>query len=258
VTGPTVPDPGHVWPRTPGRLGTAVVAVLADQIIRGELAPGASLPTEPLLCEYFGVSRTVVREAVKLLEEKGLVRARQGLGTTVADPAEWNLLDSLVLDTAVRNDESLGILDDLVDVRVALECAMTRKAATRRDEPFLAELRAALGTLEDLRGRPVEYFEGDVEYHDVILRASGNRFGRWVIHSMHPHARASSRYSPAPGPTDVAYSHKGHVEVYEQILAGDPEGASGAMYRHIMGSWTTRKAKRDRAFDADGALPHPG
>jgi DNA-binding FadR family transcriptional regulator len=91
------------WPKRPARLGTAVVDVLVDRIVAGELEPGTLLPTEPRLSEVFGVSRTVIREAVKNLEQKGLVRARQGQGTRVALPDDWNLLDLMVLaGTATR------------------------------------------------------------------------------------------------------------------------------------------------------------
>ncbi|MDT4915284.1 MAG: hypothetical protein QOC66_4412, partial [Pseudonocardiales bacterium] len=65
------------WPRRPARLATAVVEDLVDRIVGGELPVGSALPTEPVLCEMFSVSRTVVREAVKSLEGMGLVRAQQ-------------------------------------------------------------------------------------------------------------------------------------------------------------------------------------
>ena len=85
------------WPKRPARLGTAVVDVLLDRIVSGELEAGTLLPTEPRLCEAFSVSRTVIREAVKILEQKGVVRVKQGQSTRVALPDEWNLLDPMVL-----------------------------------------------------------------------------------------------------------------------------------------------------------------
>src|SRR5947209_6052906 len=76
----------------PARLAIPVVAALVDRIVGGAIPPGALLPPEPVLCASFGVSRSVIREGVKMLEEKGLARARQGQGTTVAPADEWNLL----------------------------------------------------------------------------------------------------------------------------------------------------------------------
>jgi hypothetical protein len=120
------------WPRRPARLGTAVTDALVERIVSGDLGPGTLLPTEPRLCEAFSVSRTVIREAVKILEQKGLVRIKQGQGTTVAKPDEWNLLDPVVLEASVRHDKDLRILDDLVEVRRVLESDMAGQAAERR------------------------------------------------------------------------------------------------------------------------------
>ena len=73
------------------------------------------------MCEIFGVSRTVIREALKLVEAKGLVRVRQGQGTTVGPTEQWDLLDPLILDAAMRYADTFEILDDVVDVRVGLD-----------------------------------------------------------------------------------------------------------------------------------------
>jgi DNA-binding FadR family transcriptional regulator len=77
---------GPVPQRPAGQLGDTVVTYLVDRIVGGVYPPDSALPTEPVLCEEFGVSRTVVRESVKVLEEKGLVRAAPGRGTRVREP----------------------------------------------------------------------------------------------------------------------------------------------------------------------------
>ena len=100
-----------------GRLGSALVVQLVDDIVGGAYAPGATLPTEADLGAKFGVSRTVVRESVKLLQDKGLIRIVQGKGTLVTDPRSWDLIDDVVLAAVVRHDDTLGILDELVLVR---------------------------------------------------------------------------------------------------------------------------------------------
>jgi DNA-binding FadR family transcriptional regulator len=236
VANPAPPRPSH--------LGLAVLQTLTDNIVSGELTPGTTLPTNPELCVAFGVSRTVVRESLKLLEEKGLVRVRQGQGTTVSPASQWNLLDSMVLEAAIRFDENLEILDDLVDVRVGLECLMTRRAVENITEGQLSEIHEALRVLESLIGRPDEYVLADIEYHDVILRASGNKLGRSIIRTVHPYARASTRYNPRVQLEQIAASHVGHVAIYERIAARDPEGASLAMQNHIMESWLDRRSAR--------------
>jgi DNA-binding FadR family transcriptional regulator len=231
-------------PRRPARLGAAVLSRIIDNIVSGALPPDSTLPTERELCEAFGVSRSVIRESVKVLEEKGLVRVRQGQGTTVTTLEQWNLLDPLVLDASIRYDETLRTLDDLIDVRVGLESQMTRRAAQVITDGQLRELRAALTALEQLLGQYEAYEHADTEYHDLILRGSGNQLGRSIIRSIHPHARASLRYTGMRTAEDLASSHRGHVKIYERLAERDADGAAAAMREHILGAWLARRARR--------------
>src|ERR1019366_5981181 len=134
----------------PTRLSYLVISSLMDQIISGSLSTGFSLPPEPVLCQEFKVSRSVVRESVKLLEEKGLVVARQGQGTTVQSVDQWNLLDPLVLNAYIENDRSLTFYDDLIEVRAALEGQMASRAALTMSDTQLQELHSRLENLESL------------------------------------------------------------------------------------------------------------
>ena len=246
---PPLPDDGSAWSvdalaGRPHRLSVVVVSVLVEGIVTGRYPSGSLLPPEPMLCQSFDVSRSVVREALKALEEKGLVRARQGHGTTVTPPDEWNLLDPVLLEATIRADETMQFLDQLVDVRVVLECDMVRTATGSMTDADLAELGAVLEELESQLKEPERYVETDTRYHDVIMRCSGNRLGRSIIRAIHPHARASSRYSPPTDGEDIRQSHLGHVAIYEQLLAHDADGAAAAMQEHIEGTWTHRKRKR--------------
>lgn len=238
-------DARPMWPRRPARLSKAVLAEFTDQIVRGQPPPGGMLPTEPTLCATFGVSRSVIREALKLLEEKGLVHVRQGQGTTVAPIEEWDLLDPVVLDAAIRHDETLAILDDLIEVRVALESQMVRRAATTMTDGELAELGELLRRLDSQLHDPEQYLMTDTLYHDFILRCSKNALGRSIVRSIHGHARGSNRYRGVVGELDLQYSHRGHVAVYESLCRHDPEAAAAAMHEHIMGSWLIRSQNRD-------------
>jgi len=132
------------WPRRPTRLATALVEDLVDRIVASEIPVGSALPTEPALCEMFGVSRTVVREAVKSLESMRLVRAQQGLGTRVRAAVDWDLLNPVVLAASVRHDAERSILEDLVSVRRALEGQMAAQAAKAATDAQLAHIEAAL------------------------------------------------------------------------------------------------------------------
>lgn len=228
----------------PARLSVVVVSVLVESIVSGRYPPGSMLPPEPMLCQSFDVSRSVVREALKVLEEKGLAHARQGQGTTVASPDEWNLLDPLVLDATIRADQSLQILDQLVDVRAALEAEMVRTAARLMTAADLSELDSVVEELLRHVRDPEGYKVIDTRFHDVIMRCSGNRLGRSIIHAIHPHARASTRYNPPTDEEDTRLAHEGHVAIYKHLRDHDGDAAATAMEDHIRGTWTQRKQKR--------------
>ena len=166
------------WPRRPARLGHAVVATLAGQVVSGALPEGAALPPEPVLGETFGVSRSVIRESLKVLEEKSLVVVRQGYGTTVQGRDQWQLLDPLVLKAVIEFDSTLAIFDDLIEVRATLESQMARRAANRLTEAQLNELKAYLDHLDGLIPDPMEYGRAELAYHDAITRFSGNQLAR--------------------------------------------------------------------------------
>lgn len=231
-------------PKRPARLGAAVISELLDRIISGELPQLSTLPNEPALCEAFGVSRTVIREAVKVLEEKGLLHARQGHGTTVAPFDDWNLLDPMVLAASVRHDHELRMLDDIVDVRRVLEAQMARQAATHASEVDLSEIRGLLALLTEQVATPDVYIHTDVDFHDAVMRASGNRLGRAVVRTVHSEARASTRYNGQPRRSDCEASNAGHIAIYERLAARDPDGAAAAMSEHILRSWMSRRAPR--------------
>lgn len=240
----TGPGEAPTWPRRGGRLGTAVLANLVGQVVNGELPAGSQLPPEPALCEAFGVSRTVIRESLKLLEEKGLVRVRQGQGTTVQPIDQWNLLDPVVLDAAVRDGGLVSLVDDLVVVRSALESRMARLAAERITEDELHELRAQVARLEEALAQPERYVVLDLEFHDLIARFSGNRVSRQVIRSLQPYLQANALYNPrARVPEDDVFAQTGHLEILERIAGHDADGAARAAEEHVASSWNRQRQK---------------
>ncbi|MEU4227018.1 FadR/GntR family transcriptional regulator [Nonomuraea sp. NPDC026600] len=232
---------GPIERRRSRRLGDTVVAHLVDRIVSEVYPVGAVLPTEPELCAEFGVSRTVVRESIKLLEEKGLVKATPGRGTCVLRPIGWNLLDPVVLEAQIRHDSDLAVLDDLVNVRAALECDMAAQCA-RVITPDQAEaLTRQVTVLAETLSDPIRYAAEDVIFHEMIMIASSNRLGHAIIHSIHGKARLSSRYNGAPSTADFAQSLAEHQQIEAMILRGDGQGAAAAMRVHILGSWAKRR-----------------
>jgi len=220
------------WPRRPQRLATAVVADLVDRIVGAEFTEGTALPIEPVLCERYAVSRTVIREAVKALEAMRLVRVLQGHGTTVRRFEDWDLLTPVVLAATVRHDAELSILEDLIDVRCTLESQMARQAAGRATDASCEN------------ADPARYLKADLDFHDAIMAASGNRLGRAIIHNINAEAFRSLRYIGEPTKEECELSNVAHQAVWERIEARDADGASQAMNDHILGSWQRRRPDR--------------
>lgn len=229
------------WVRRPANLAKALTAELVERIVRGFHPPGSALPPEPALCETFSVSRTVVREAVKILQEKGLVQVRQGSGTIVTPPTSWDMLDELVLAATIAQDESLAVLDDLVVTRRLLESDMANVAARMADQETIDRLRALVDRMDELVDDPVTYAEHDRAFHDTIMQKSGNRIARGVVRSLESQVLNMAQYRGRTERSLCIASNLGHRRVYESIAAQDPRGAAEAMFTHITDAWLVRR-----------------
>ncbi len=234
---PTAP----AWARRPANLATAVTAELVQRIVRGVHPPGTSLPPEPALCEAFSVSRTVIREAVKVLQEKALVQVRQGAGTVVTPPTTWNMLDELVLGAVIAEDDGLTVLDDLVVTRRLLESDMALVAARTADQETIDRLRALVDLMDELVDDAAAYREPDQVFHDTIMQASGNRIARGVVRALESQVGSTARYVGRSERALCVASNQGHRRIYERIAAHDPTGAAEAMHAHITEAWLVRR-----------------
>lgn len=228
--------------RTPAaRLGVAVVKDLVGAIVTGELQPGEVLPPEGTLSQQFGVSRTVIRESVKRVEEKGLLTVAQGRGTTVNAATSWNVLDPIVLSALVDQDDSLGVLDELTVVRASLEGSMAATAATRQTPERSAELQRAyertVAHVDDIEA----YNEADADFHYAVMDQSGNLLAANITHILFARARESSRFTGDPTPDSMRMTIEEHKAVLDAILAGDQARASSTMQEHISRAWERRR-----------------
>ena len=239
---------GDAAPRTPAaRLGVAVVVDLVSAIVTGELKPGEVLPPEGTLSAQFGVSRTVIRESVKRVEEKGLLTVAQGRGTSVNPPSSWNVLDPIVLSALVDHDDSLGVLDELSIVRASLEGSMAAAAAEKQTPELAAELRAAYAETVRHADDLEAYNEADAAFHYTIMEQSGNRLASNITRILFARARESNRFTGTPQAGVPPETLEEHREIMEAVVSGDPREASNAMVKHIALAWARRRPDDPKA-----------
>ncbi len=213
------------------RLHERVVQQLVRQIASGTLAPGMTLPPEPELAQSFGVSRTVVREAIRLLVAKGLVSVRQGSGVWVQPADRWDYLDpQIIYERARAGDEAL--LDELIETRRVLETELATLAAARRTAGDLQAMEQALAAMEAASDDPDMYTRYDRVFHDAILDAARNRLLREALRPV-ADALQTGRFIAASRRGVIARSLPSHRAIYAAIKSGDAGQAREAMRRHV-------------------------
>lgn len=211
------------------KLYEQVVERIRDQILAGELRSGDQLPNERALGERFGVSRTVVREAMKTLIENGLVEVRRGQGTFIVDGTADALKQSLRLMMGLASEE---LVDEVVEVRELLEPGFAAVAARRRDATDLAALRTAIQDMEDALGDADAYIEADNRFHLALALATHNalapRLLDWVVDLLQE--LRSKIFTVSGGPKRGQHHHRAILAAVE---AGDPDAAREAMLAHL-------------------------
>jgi GntR family transcriptional repressor for pyruvate dehydrogenase complex len=244
---PSSAAPGKRRPRS---LALELVEALSERVRAGRLQPGEQLPTEAAIMNEFGVSRTVVREALSKLQAGGLVRTRHGVGTFVVGPAD---LTNFRIDP-----EQIATVRDVIavlELRISLETEAAGLAAARRTEEDLARMRGALDDFTRAIEADSDAIAPDFRFHHEIARATHNPhfaelmsyLGTMII----PRARVNTAHVAHEQRRD--YLRKVNVEhdsIYHAIAAQDAEAARAAMRTHLANS-----RERLRRADQTGELP---
>ncbi|CAK7261553.1 MULTISPECIES: FadR/GntR family transcriptional regulator [unclassified Shinella] len=207
---------------------SAIARQIGTAILRGEHAPGATLPGELELAVQFGASRNIVREAIKVLAGKGLVESRKKAGTRVRYRADWQMLDRELLAWRLEGGTEIGFATDLLALREAIEPAAAAAAARHQDKEAIQAIRTAFSGMV-AAGTDRKRFAGpDLQFHKAILAASGNEFmmafGGMIEAALAAFIGISLRHREAPGPSIPM-----HEAVLLAVEAGDPERAHTAM-----------------------------
>ena len=206
-----------------------VVRSVGSAIVRGDLAVGSTVDPDAV-GHRFEVSRTVVREAFKVLGAKGLLEARPKRGTTVSPRERWRLMDPDVLRWRYDGDDgpSEEILDQLAEVRRIVEPAGAALAAERRTEADLGVLHDALRRLAEAGGDSESLTEADVLFHRSLLHAAHNELLSQMEIVIDAGLHARTRYVHRHD-TGAAPSHAAHRKVLEAVVDRDPARASETM-----------------------------
>jgi GntR family transcriptional repressor for pyruvate dehydrogenase complex len=212
-------------------LAQRVVAGLKGKILAGDLPPGHKLPSEAELIGEYGVSRTVIREAVSRLQAEGLVETFQGRGSFVLAMPEPTSFT--VESTAIRSHRDVL---DMLDFRLGIECEAAALAARGIHSGGAKAVEAALAAF--VAAAPEDAVEADYNFHRAIAAASGNRFYLDLIDSlgpmmiMLPRTRLGDEYSMSD-PQHVERVRREHDNIAAAVVAGEPETARAAMRLHL-------------------------
>jgi DNA-binding FadR family transcriptional regulator len=202
---------------------------LGESIVRGDYEPGSVIPPEPMLCEELGVSRTVIREAVKSLVAKGLITTGPKVGTRVQPSDDWNWFDPDV----IRWQSSAGLtrefLRDLQDLRRVLEPAAVRLAAQRATTKDIQGIEAAYQGMRRAIEEGGDYVTYDLRFHQGLLRACRNRMIAQMSKAIGALLRTSFEISTTTkgGPRSSLPLHRA---VLDAVIAHDPPRAEKAIY----------------------------
>ncbi|OUM03279.1 FadR/GntR family transcriptional regulator [Variovorax sp. JS1663] len=209
--------------------------LLGEAIVSRRYAVGAPMPAEPLLCEEFGVSRTVVREAVKSLVAKGLIVTGPKVGTRVLPEDRWNWFDPDVITWQSRVGLTPEFLRDLVDLRRVVEPAAVRLAAERATDADIAAIEEAYAGMKAAIERGGDYVSNDLRFHHGLLAAAQNRMLAQMSKALDALLRTSFELSTAKkdGP---AQSLPLHRAVLDAVIAHNPARAERAILKLIEGA----------------------
>ena len=221
----------RVMPTGPRLIGSSVHHSVAHEIgsriVRGDFPEGASLPNEAQWGEYFGVSRSAVREAIKILMAKGLLSSRPKVGTWVESRDRWNLLDRDVLSWYASAPDAMGFLRTVQEFRYIIEPEAAALAAERRTEDEMVEISRALdgmGNAPTLSDRT----RSDTQFHLAILKATHNELliplGTMIESALNNLFVYVTREA-----NSLTYAQELHAAIAEQIRLQNPEAARQAV-----------------------------
>jgi DNA-binding FadR family transcriptional regulator len=206
----------------------SIVQDLGIAIVTGKYSDKNPFPVEAELCEQYDASRSVLREAVKMLTAKGLIGSRPRQGTWVQPEKHWNLLDPDVLRWLLERKFSLSLLIEFTQIRLAVEPAAAALAAVAANAEKKTAIKNAIARMAAAERGDDDPLGSDIAFHVAVLQASGNRFYAQMREMIETALRFSIRLTNRYKGVRLA-SVADHKKVADAIIAGDAKAASSAM-----------------------------
>jgi DNA-binding FadR family transcriptional regulator len=212
---------------------------LTSRIVGGEYSAGERLPTETQLQKQWGVSRSVVREAMKVLESQGLVRIEQGRGTFVSLSHTASLATQMTLALRRPLDGSTPAANEgvdewaaLLDVRRVLEVAVAERAARHADAAEVAAMQSAIDEMRERPAQPAGYVDADLAFHRALAAATGNALWSALLDSLNDMLRRYREVS-FNGRDSALVAARQHQKILDAVQSRDVAGAVAAMRAHL-------------------------
>ncbi|TCN73459.1 GntR family transcriptional regulator [Vibrio crassostreae] len=217
-------------------LHVQVAREIARGILSGDLPQGSIIPGEMALCEQFGISRTALREAVKLLTSKGLLESRPKIGTRVVDRAFWNFLDPQLIEWMDGLTDTDQFCHQFLGLRRAIEpeaCALAATFATADQRIELSEIFQEMVEISSEETLDKErWLDVDTKFHSLIFNATGNDFYLPFGNILTTMFVNFIVHSSEEGSTCI----NEHRAIYEAIMAGNSDKARQASASHLQES----------------------
>lgn len=219
-------DPKATYAENPmtNNYHSATVHSLGSWIASGKVRPGEALKVEAGLCAELGVSRTVIREAIKTLVAKGMLDVGPKVGTRVTPVRSWNLFDVQVVGWLAEHGLPESFVMDLLDLRRTIEPTAVRWACERATPKQIAEIQAAYQMLAASLGDKDEYNRADTLFHEAVLAASHNQFIERMVPALGALLAVSFEVSSTV-PDELGLTLPLHKEIADAIASRD--GARG-------------------------------
>lgn len=216
-------------------LASGLADTIVNDILSGRYLTNAPLPSETDLASESGLSRLTVREAVKSLAAKGVVRVEQGRGTFVNPSDSWSVLDPvLLIARSNRDGDRLALPRMLIEARRVVEVAVAELAAERRTDEDLADMEHALRGMRSAAAVAdvAAFVAADIAFHQQVLDAAGNTFLASLFDPLSRILQLTRHQTSAHAPVrEHAIEH--HQRILDAVRRGTPTTAGRMMRDHM-------------------------